>query len=175
MLDTLLEKKNIFFTKRGNASILIAFKVLNELGYKRVGLQDQGGWFTYKQYAKKLGFEIEFIKSENGIIPANKYDFPLFINSMPAYAFVQDMKKLCKNNFVVNDATGTIGTKDAKYGDIVLGSFGKCKPVDLGKGGFITTDDEKIVSLIECFNEKIELPGLDKRLDELDHRIREMK
>jgi hypothetical protein len=52
ILKNLVDKENIFFTDRGNSSILLALKLLKKLGKKKVFIQDQGGWITYEQFIK---------------------------------------------------------------------------------------------------------------------------
>jgi len=45
---------------------------------------------------------------------------------------------------VIEDASGAIGDRKlckGKYADIILGSFGKWKPINFGYGGFISTNN----------------------------------
>jgi len=151
-LRRLTNKRFILFTPRGNASIKLALKLIKEKGRRILLIQDQGGWITYRQYAEKLKFSLKEIKTDYGLIPENSLEknksCALLINSLPAYAYYQEMNsisKICKRNdiFLINDASGSIGSKEAMYGNIILGSFGKWKPVDIGEGGFIATDEEK--------------------------------
>ena len=65
---------------------------------------------------------------------------------MAGYFAVQDMEsiyKICKKkkSLLINDITGTIGTKHAAIGDILVCSFGNYKPINLGKGGLIAANE----------------------------------
>ncbi len=153
ILKKLTAKKYIFFTDRGNSSIKLALKLANHLGKSKLFLQDQGGWITYEQFAKKLKFEYEYLDTDYGLMKVDilnkhldKYSV-LLINSMPGYVVLQPMEKisaLCKKtgSFLINDVSGSIGTKEAKYGDLVIGSFGRWKPVNIEYGGFIAFNNK---------------------------------
>jgi hypothetical protein len=148
ILKKLCLKSRVFFTDRGNTSSKLALKYAKSLNYKKVYIQDQGGWITYKQFAKKLKFELEYLETDYGLIKdLNIKNCVLLINSMPGYFALQDMKfmsEYCKNNncFLINDVSGSIGTSESKYGDIILGSFGRWKPINIEYGGFIAYDFE---------------------------------
>jgi hypothetical protein len=152
-LKKLTSKKHIFFTDRGNSSILLALKLAKEKGMKNAVLQNQGGWITYGQYLRKLKLEMNSIDTDYGIVDPKileKYLSPetvVLINSMPGYHALQTnmdkIEKLCSSKaaFLINDASGSIGREEAKYGDIILGSFGEWKPIEVKYGGFIAFDD----------------------------------
>ncbi len=143
LLIRLTGKKNVYIVRRGNVAIREALRIAKEKGFSKVALQDQGGWITYKQYVKKLKLDIKVIKTDYGIVKGNFNDCILLINTMPGYAALQDVDDINATNcFVINDASGSIGRDSAIWGDIILGSFGKDKPVDLEKGGFIATNLE---------------------------------
>lgn len=174
-LKELTGKKYIYLTKRGNDSILQALKYAKEQGKTKVAIQNQGGWLTYKQYPKKLKMDLIELKTDYGLLdqellPSLDDRTVLLINSMPGYCAYQEMREIqdfCKQKSIllINDATGSVGTKYAQTGDIIVGSFGKWKPVDLGKGGFIACD----------FNygfQESELKGLDIKLDKLKQRLK---
>ena len=149
----LVGKKYLVFTERGNSAIKLALQAVRMMGKKKVLIQDQGGWLTYSQFIEKLGMEKIELKTDYGIVApeslAGHQGCVLLINSMPGYAALQDMEEVadaCRKNsiFLLNDASGSIGTGDAEFGDVIIGSFGHAKPVDMGHGGFIATDDERI-------------------------------
>ena len=122
VLSNLTNKQNIYFTKRCNESLKIIFKLMKHLGKKYVVLQDQGGWITYEQYAKKNKFEIFYMKTDYGLISPRAFidfvktiardianhadnttanadisdlsDVFVVINSMPGYHALQDMKEI---------------------------------------------------------------------------------
>lgn len=171
LLKELTGKKHIILTDRGNISIKLALCLMKEIGVGNVILQDQAGWITYKQFAKSYRLNFVELSTNYGIVDdfkgfkiilkkinkKNHKPTALLINSMPAYAYLQDMGKIKefseKNHIIIiNDATGSIGTEEAKYGDIILGSFGNNKPVNLGYGGFIATDNKEFYGLLNDFN-----------------------
>lgn len=150
-LSELTGKKNIYITQRGNVSIKESLKFAKSLGFDKVFMQDQGGWITYDQFAEKLKLNIQTIKTDYGLVKGTFENCILLINTMPGYGYLQDTEDIkTKKSIVINDASGSIGHAQAKWGDIILGSFGDDKPVNLGKGGFIATnykmniDEEKL-------------------------------
>lgn len=179
-LKELTEKRYIFFTDRGNTSILLALKLAKKLGKEKLLIQDQGGWLTYSQYGKKLKFEIINLPTESGIIDITQLsDFGeescLLINSMPGYFCLQpNMNKI--KLFLINDVSGSIGRKEAIYGDIIVGSFGKWKPIEVGEGGFIGYDNEDWTDFFrENFNKKIDyFDKLEEQLELLPEKIKKI-
>jgi hypothetical protein len=145
-------KLHIYFTDRGNTSILLAMKLGKHIGKKRVVLQDQGGWITYEQYAKKLKLEVIKVKTDFGIVDVSglrdilREDDLVLLNSMPGYYALQEnmsrLHEICleKGAFLINDVSGSIGTSASRHGDIMVGSFGEWKPVEVKYGGFIAFD-----------------------------------
>jgi hypothetical protein len=173
-LKLLTGKKYIFITSRCNNSINQVLKYSRKT-YDEIYFQDQGGWITYEQYAKKLKFKINVIKTDICLIPDNfmlnnnqKNNSVLIYNSMPAYAFLQDLSKINNKIFTINDACGSIGTNYAKIGDFIVCSFGRWKPINLGKGGFIATnvDDFQVENYMDLdFKELFfKLSNLNKRI-----------
>ncbi|MBN1377464.1 hypothetical protein JW949_04015 [Candidatus Woesearchaeota archaeon] len=182
-IKNLTKKDRVFFTKRGNHSIKLVLKLMKELNKNTVLIQDQGGWLTYEQFIKKFNLNIMKLRTDLGIVDINELDnfrdSVLLINSMPAYAFLQNMEKItenCKKNniILINDASGSIGKKEAYYGDIVFGSFGEWKPVEMKKGGFIATSNRNYYDYFE--KEKTDFSGdfykeLLKELNELNEKL----
>lgn len=187
MLSELTGKKQVLFVQRGNVAIRLALKLAKHLGYKIALLQDQGGWLTYTQFCKKEKLEYSEIKTEYGLVDIKTLkhysNCILLINSMPGYAALQKMREITRicmkqNIFLINDASGSIGTEEAKYGDIILGSFAIDKPVNIsGHGGFIATDNEEYFNFLEKNNPEFiidfegllgKLNGLNKRLSDLN-------
>lgn len=181
----LVDKKYLVFVNRGNTAIKLILEALKlEKKYSKVLLQDQGGWLTYPQFVEKLKFEKIELKTDYGIIHPHMLkdysDCILLANSMPAYAFSIDMEEIArvckeKNIFLINDVSGSIGDDEAKYGDVVFGSFGDEKPIELGEGGFIATNNEhfyKELCELNTYKPTDEfLDSLDKKLDLLDDRL----
>ncbi len=202
-LKRITRKKTIIWTKRGNHSIKTILKTLRK-EKNTIIIQDQGGWITYEQFAKKNHYEIIKLKTNYGIIASEELkkiinktkqetkpeETILLINSMPSYAFYQPMKtikKICEQNniLLINDTTGSIGEEEATMGNLIIGSFGKQKPIPLGKGGFIAFNEED--SLIkettkkqlteleqESIKEIINFEELNKQLITLKERKKEI-
>ncbi len=179
-LKDLTSKKRVVFVKRGNKAIRSALKLVKKLGFKKVLLQDMGGWMTYPQFCRKEKLEMIDLRTDFGLInPQMLKDYSdcvLLINSMPGYHALQDMKeilKVCKENniFVINDVSGSVGTDQAMFGNLIFGSFGDAKPINVGNGGFVAFDNP---SFSEGFDEEtldyvkllIKLNNLDKRLND---------
>ncbi|MCK5282541.1 MAG: hypothetical protein KAK00_03980 [Nanoarchaeota archaeon] len=153
-------KKHIFLTQRGNKSIFLSLKIAKALSMKKVLVQDQGGWITYLQYPERLNMEIIKLKTDFGIIEPNElsknlnFESVLLVNSLSGYFAEQPIGliyAICrqKNALLINDASGSIGTENAKFGDIIIGSFGEGKPIDLEYGGFIAVDDLSMIKKID--------------------------
>ncbi|MBN2368204.1 DegT/DnrJ/EryC1/StrS family aminotransferase [Candidatus Woesearchaeota archaeon] len=176
-LKKLTGKKHIFFTDRGNTAISIGLELAKYIGKKKVLIPDQGGWLTYRKYPKKLKLELEYFQTEHGLINRQGMNFDndsiLLMNSMPGYYIVQEdtaqIYNLCrkKGSFMINDASGSIGTDVAKYGDLVIGSFGRWKPIDVGEGGFIAFDNPEYEIFFKKNCDKL----LHHRFDELNEKL----
>jgi dTDP-4-amino-4,6-dideoxygalactose transaminase len=152
-LRELTSHKYVEVVNRGNAAILIAFEIASKLSSKKkVLIPDQGGWFSYKTYPKLFALEVVEVKTNRGVIDLEDLkekskDCSAFIfTSFAGYYAEQPLKEIssiCKSNdcLVVEDATGAIGDEilcNGGYSDIIVGSFGKWKPVSVGYGGFIS-------------------------------------
>ncbi|MGM5481780.1 MAG: DegT/DnrJ/EryC1/StrS family aminotransferase [Nanobdellota archaeon] len=159
MLKVLTGKEHVTFTRRGNRSIIIALRVIAGLEKTNILFQSEGGWLTYESSIEKAGLCPIKLTTDNGLVlpeelRVHDHDSALLINSMPGYTALQDMNTiyslcLANNQYLINDVSGSIGTEEAKSGDIIIGSFGSGKPVDLGTGGFIATSDEDIARIID--------------------------
>lgn len=173
----------IHFTTRCNRSIEIAMNVLKELSITTVLYQEEGGWLTYKKYISKADLEPIMLVTDDGIIyekevARHDIDSALIVNSLPGYIAVQDMTSLsstCLSNdiFLINDVSGSIGLPESKLGDIIVGSFGNSKPINLGSGGFIATNNEEIFKLIQSVESEepdLQFILLEKKLRNLDLR-----
>jgi len=162
--------KNVVLVESGDHAILAIYDELKRHGVKTVLIQDQGGWLTYKDYAKKTGLEIRLLPTDYGLL--SPMDIPhsenaaLMINSLTGYCAEQRMEAIAqackkKNIVLINDASGSIGTDIAEVGDIVFASFGKDKPLNMRYGGFIAFPDTFHFS--ESFDAK-RLPELKNHL-----------
>ena len=144
-------------TSSGNSSIFVALSSIEG----DVIIPDQGGWHGFKQIAKFLNKNIITLKTDLGIInPSELNDIDLENNSaliftsFAGYAGEQDIKaisKYCRKNGIttIEDASAGIGDEkellgNCKYSDIVIASTGQPKIINVGSGGFITTNDENL-------------------------------
>jgi len=189
VLKRYTKHNNIYLTERGNKSILIALKIIkNKFPEGKILIPDQGSWITYFQFAKKLKLDIIKLKTDYGVIDLNTFknslkDACAIIYSNPAAYFaeqpIKEIYEICKENniFIILDISGSIGSDyyEGNYADILLGSFGKGKPVNLGYGGFISFNDtdliiknNKILNELN-FDQKYHSPLL-KKLENLKKR-----
>ena len=144
-------------TSSGNNSIFVA---LNSIKGSII-IPDQGGWNGFKQIAKYLKKDIIQLETDLGIINPKKMDgidipdnSALIFTSFAGYTAEQDVKsisKYCKNNGIttIEDASAGIGDEknllgNCKYSDIVIASTGQPKIINVGSGGFISSNDENI-------------------------------
>jgi len=173
-LKELTGKDQIKLVESGDHAILSVLKFCKKQGKEKVLIQDQGGWLTYRDYPKKAGLEKVELKTDYGIIDLDdlraKADEKsvLLVNSLNGYFSEQPMfeiAKICaeKNCLLVNDISGSIGMDSGKIGDVLLGSFGRDKPINLHYGGFVAFDFGEF----EGEFDESKLKELDEKLDEL--------
>lgn len=185
LIRKITNMKYIELTSRGNTAIFSALYCARKLSKsKKVLIPDQGGWFTYKKYPLYLELEIEEVKTNYGLIDLKDLKKKIkgaccFLYSNPAGYFAeQDIKEIydiCKGKcLVILDVSGSIGKKDySKYCDIMIGSFGDDKPVNLGYGGFVGTNNkDNFEKPKEIFN----LTIFDsKYLKELENKLKSLR
>ena len=152
----------------GNSAILAAMNSIDGA----ILIPDQGAWNGFKQIAIFLKKDLITVKTDKGLIDLNELNesiisssndnvidlddennkSALFLTSFAAYTAEQDLEAICdfahKNNIlVVEDASGAIGDYENRlangnYSDIIIGSTGSPKIVNVEDGGFITTNDD---------------------------------
>ncbi|MDO5850330.1 MAG: DegT/DnrJ/EryC1/StrS family aminotransferase [Methanobacteriaceae archaeon] len=148
----------------GNAAILTAMNSIEGA----ILIPNQGGWNGFKQIANFLNKEIITVKTNQGLIEKSHLEEAilnnkellsnsqngLFLTSFAAYTAEQNIKEI--SNFahendilIIEDASGAISDSTKKlangnYSDIIIGSTGSPKIVNVGYGGFITTNNEEI-------------------------------
>ena len=144
-------------TTSGNNSIFVALSAIEG----DIIVPDQGGWHGFKQIAKFLGKNLITLKTDLGIINPNDMDdieinenSALIFTSFAGYCGEQDTKsisKYCKSNGIttIEDASAGIGDRknllgNGKYSDIILASTGSPKIINVGSGGFISTNNGEI-------------------------------
>lgn len=154
----------------GNSAILSAMNSIDGA----ILIPDQGAWNGFKQIADFLNKDLIMLKTNQGLIDLdnlmesiislsqedriNSDDednmSALFLTSFAAYTAEQDIKEISdiahRNNLlVVEDASGAITDSKGKlangnYSDIIIGSTGSPKIVNVEDGGFITTNDDAV-------------------------------
>ncbi len=145
----------------GNSAII---SVMNILEGPFI-LPDQGGWSGLKKIAEFLKREVYFIPTEKGIIYPDLLEeylkqvktnpSALFITSFAGYTAEQPVKELfeiCGENdiILVEDASGSVGDPEKRlcngeHAHIIIASTGSPKIVNVGNGGFISTNEKKIL------------------------------
>ena len=177
-------------TSSGNNSIFIALSAVEG----DVIVPDQGGWHGFKQIAKFLKKDMVTLKTDMGLINPDyldeiefKENSALIYTSFAGYCAEQDTKgisKYCKSNNIttIEDASAGIGDKkhnlgNGKYSDIIIASTGSPKIINVGSGGFITSNNKKIfdntnlpqklskTSQIVCSGICCELENVDEKLE----------
>ena len=177
-------------TSSGNNSIFIALSAVEG----DVIVPDQGGWHGFKQIAKFLKKDIVTLKTDMGLINPDyldeiefKENSALIYTSFAGYCAEQDTKgisKYCKSNSIttIEDASAGIGDKkhklgNGKYSDIIIASTGSPKIINVGSGGFITSNNKEIfdntnlpqklskTSQIVCSGICCELENVDEKLE----------
>ena len=151
----LTTKEHVRMTSSGNNSIFIALSAVEG----DIIIPDQGGWHGFKQITKHLNKNIITLKTDLGLIDTNHLDdleitesSALIFTSFAGYAAEQDVKSICRyckdnNILTIEDASAGIGDKENKLGknsDIILASTGSPKMINVGSGGFISTNDEEV-------------------------------
>lgn len=156
-LKQLTNHESIEVTNRGNSAIFAALNIAKKANNKKyVIIPDQGGWFTYRIYPQVFGFVAKEVKTNDGLINVDelrKYirdASALIVPSFAGYFAEQNMHELsevCNKHgcLLIEDASGAVGDSklcDGRYSDIIVASFGKWKPINVGYGGFISTNQE---------------------------------
>ncbi|MFP4523266.1 MAG: DegT/DnrJ/EryC1/StrS family aminotransferase [Candidatus Nanoarchaeia archaeon] len=191
MLKLYTDSTHIIFTPRCNFAIKIALLIAKKLKREHALIQEEGGWMTYEKYSKQANLEPIRLTTIDGIINEKELayfaqDSVLLINSLAAYCASHDMDSISTECIVndillINDVSGSIGSQECKQGDMIVGSFGKAKPVPLGKGGFFATNNSEFAKLfIKCAKEEdkdfqeeeLDFVTLQKHLEKLPQRIK---
>ncbi|MDR3223159.1 MAG: DegT/DnrJ/EryC1/StrS family aminotransferase [Methanobrevibacter sp.] len=155
--------KHVKLVNSGNSAILIGLNSMNS----PILIPDQGGWHGFKQISKFLNKETIEFKTNKGLININYLneaiknlkgnDYPkgtILLTSFAGYTAEQPIKEISKfateNDLIlIEDASGGILDNEkklgnGKYSDIILSSTGSPKIINLGYGGFISTNNQKI-------------------------------
>lgn len=145
----------------GNSAIMVAINSIKG----SLLLPDQGGWSGVKKIADILNTPTHYIPTEKGVIYPDlleeyltKVSFKpsaLFITSFAGYTAeqpVKDLYDICYNHniLLVEDASGSVGDSKKKlcngnHAHVILASTGSPKIVNVGNGGFISTNKKEIL------------------------------
>ena len=171
--EKLVGMTNHSYAKLVNSGNSAIFSAMNSTD-GTIFIPDQGAWNGFKQIAKFLNKDLITVKTNKGLIDLDNLNesiihssenslidlddennkSALFLTSFAAYTAEQDMKSICdfaheNNILVVEDASGAIGDYEKKlangnYSDVIIGSTGSPKIVNVEDGGFITSNDDKL-------------------------------
>lgn len=142
----------------GNAAIFSAMNAIDGA----IMIPDQGAWNGFKQIAKFLNKDLIMVKTDKGLITqehlaealnSSTNIRALFLTSFAAYTAEHDIREISKflhdnDILLVEDASGAIGDDklaDGRYSDIIIGSTGSPKIVNVEDGGFITTNRKELL------------------------------
>ena len=146
----------------GNAAIMAA--MCNLKG--PIMIPDQGGWSGFRKIAEFYSVEVAYLPTMLGVIHLEtleeqlklKNPESLFITSFAGYMAEQPVKEIydiCEDNEVVlvEDASGSVGDPQKRlacgdHSHVLVASTGSPKMVNVGNGGFISTNDQ------EMFNDR---------------------
>ncbi len=191
-LRKLTGHKYVALTQRGNKAIEAAMSASTG----NILIPDEGGWLTYETLPSKLGLNTIRVNCEDSKIHVDDLQKKINENSSKDSAFIyhnpggyfaeQPIKKIfdtCNKNGcpVIQDVSGSIGTNlcDGKYADIIVGSFGKWKPINAEKGGFISCNDkelfDKVTANIDELNDGSVFEIINNKLDGLQDRLKFLK
>jgi hypothetical protein len=172
-LIDLTGQENIGLVASGDTAIEVVTRL-----FKKILIPAEGGWLAYPKIAagevacKSGRIVLEDLKSKL----SEGYDALLYQNPGGYFAEqpMEEIYALCKEVGckVLMDVSGGIGTKlcDSRYADIMVGSFGRWKLVDVGAGGFFSCMDKKMFDLVKF--QEFEIPGLQDKLAGLSGRIK---
>lgn len=142
----------------GNAAIFTAMNAIDGA----IMIPDQGAWNGFKQIAKFLNKDLIMVETDKGLISqehlvealnSSSNIGALFLTSFAAYTAEQDIREISEilhenDILLVEDASGAIGDDklaDGKYSDVIIGSTGSPKIVNVEDGGFISTSREEVL------------------------------
>lgn len=142
----------------GNAAIMVAMN--NMKG--PVMIPDQGGWSGFINIAEFYGLKLIYLPTKMGVIDLEILENhvkrlspdSLFITSFAGYMAEQPVKEIyeiCKDYDVtlVEDTSGSVGDPQNKlacgdHAHIIVSSTGFPKIINVGSGGFISTNDPNV-------------------------------
>lgn len=148
----------VHIVNSGNSAIMAVMSCFKN----RVMIPDQGGWYGFRKMAEFFGVETVKLPTNLGLVNVEELDKilkqehpeALFLTSFAGYTAEQPMHEIydiCDDNEVilVEDASGGIGDPKGKLGNgnhshVIVGSTGSPKTVNIGNGGFLSTNNSEI-------------------------------
>jgi dTDP-4-amino-4,6-dideoxygalactose transaminase len=178
----------IRFMPSGDAATFAAFYLAKQVNQKAFMLiPDAAGWLSYEKFPKILGFDVRRIKTDSGVVDLADLDENIekgsaFIFSNPAGYFAEQplsqIYDVCKGKCIcILDVSGSLGDEvlcNGNNADIVIGSFGKWKPVNLGYGGFIAAKENifaRHADFFRMFKTNINYAKLYEKLSDAGKRL----
>ncbi len=146
--------ENVQILNSGNSAIMAVMSNFK----KKVMIPDQGAWVGFRKMAEFFGVDTVNLPTNNGLIEPELLnekiikDEPeaIFLTSFAGYTAEQPLREIyqiCddKEIIMVEDASGGIGDPTGKLGNgkhahVILGSTGSPKTVNIGNGGFLSTN-----------------------------------
>ena len=152
-LKNFTRHREVKIISSGNLALFIA---LHSFKRKVILIPDQGGWISYKTYPLILNRKIREVKTNYGVIDLDSLKKSIEISSLlivPSFAGyfaeqpLKEISRICRENdcLLLEDASSAISDDtlcNGNYSDIIIGSFGKYKPINLGYGGFISSNNQ---------------------------------
>ena len=143
----------------GSSAILSVMSTFKD----NIMIPDMGGWVGFKRLAEFCGLNINYLPTDFGLVQVDVLeDFiekfnpeALFITSFAGYMAEQplnDIYRVCEDMGVImiedasggiGDATGLLG--NGEHAHVILASTGSPKTVNVGNGGFISTNNTNIL------------------------------
>ncbi len=153
------QHEQVKIVNSGNSAILSVMSTFKD----NIMIPDQGGWIGFKKMADFCGLNIIYLPTEFGLIQIDVLkDFiekfnpeAFFVTSFAGYMAEQPLKEIYKvcddmGVIMVEDASGGIGDINGTFGNgehahVILASTGSPKTVNVGNGGFISTNNAHIL------------------------------
>ncbi|MTK63848.1 MAG: cell wall biogenesis protein [Methanobacterium sp.] len=157
-IGKLTQHDTVHILNCGNSAIMAVMSCFKN----RVMIPDQGGWYGFRKMAEFFGREVVKVPTNLGLINLEKLDEAikqtnpeaLFLTSFAGYTAEQPLKEIyeiCEENstMLIEDASGGIGDPKGKLGNgnhahVIVGSTGSPKTVNVGNGGFLSTNQSEI-------------------------------
>jgi hypothetical protein len=154
------QHEQVKIVNSGNSAILSVMSTFKG----KIMIPDQGGFTGFKKMAEFNGLETVILPTQLGLVKIEILkDFiekfnpeALFITSFAGYMAEQPLKDIydvCEDSGVVlvEDASGGIGDERGLLGNgahahVIVASTGSPKTVNVGNGGFISTNDMEIIA-----------------------------